>query len=131
MHGDDEIIDDFVKLSRLTIRTIVPMVKRLEAADAGFSADIHTLVLLVKEHGKMIDEVGEDTGVFKPVRPARRIAPTPLQTIRKPVEERDPGRSKRPPPPPPPVPRKKRATSETLRPRRPPPPQPPPMPNKK
>ena len=129
MHGDDEIIDDFVKLSKLTIRTIVPMVKRLEAADAGFQADVHTLVLLVKEHGKMVDEVGEDTAVFKPVKPTKKPAPKPLETIRKPIEERDPGRSRRPPPAPPS--RRKKTTSETLRPRRPPPPQPPPMPKKK
>jgi hypothetical protein len=100
MYDDQKIIDDFVRLSRLTIRTIVPIVKRLESADAGFEADIHTLILLVKEHGKMIDEVGEDTGVFRPVQGAARR--TPLQTIEKPVQEIDKLRGKRPPPPPPP-----------------------------
>lgn len=95
MHDDGEIIDDFVRLSKLTVRTIVPIVKRLESADAGLQADIHTLMLLVKEHGKMIDEVGEDTGVFRP--PGTK--PKPLQTIRRPVEERS-RMLRRPPKPP-------------------------------
>lgn len=59
----DPIITDCQRLARLNVRTLRGVIDSLR--HIGLTADAHALQQLARENARFLEDLGEDTGVFR------------------------------------------------------------------